>query len=1013
MRSPRPTESEPAVPRPGGPPSGRRRAGIGGKLILAFGAVAGLTILASAVTWILFGNVRDNLTIIAEDNLPEIVASFRLAEESARLSAAIPRMVVARSEADLAGHAERLQERLDAIQSFTKHHRAHGGDPEALVQDFARIGREVRSHIARLEAVVRENISTNRMRESSLLSLFSDHDAFIETVDPIIAAARDSMIAATRRSVAEGTARIGFLIDDSFEGLRAILELEARISQIVAVLHQVAATEDLALVHDRRFAVVAPIADIHIALRQVPESEDVAQLKRAIEAILAHAIGDNNFFALRQAILTAGDEDRAAHLERLSAKVESLDRVQASFITLSGRVIEAVDAGVLEAAASASREGQQIVAGTREGTGQLETVLLLHSDTNQLFSLFSEVSSAVFLDDIEIQEHRFGALARSIEGRLVTYEEGRDEPGVRAAVDRILSYGRGRNSIFALRARELAGRDEADVLLQESQALASELSVRAQGLVEGAEASARRAADSTRGALGRGELFLLGVAGLSLVAVLLIAWFTVHRGIVRRLTGLSSTMLAIAEGDLDAEIVATTGDDEITDMGKALAIFRDNARKRREAEQALRESEQRLRSILAISPIGVAIARNEDATLIYANQRMAEQFGRSEGELVGLRAGELYVNPDDRKPLLERLDREGFVKDAEVLTKRADGGEFWSLLSFFPIEYSGEPARLGWFYDITNRKRAEEELRQAKERAEAALADLRSAQERLVQAEKLASLGQLTAGIAHEIKNPLNFVNNFADLSVELIGELREQLDAHKASVGPEAREEIDAIFSDLELNLTKINEHGKRADGIVRGMLEHSRESSEETQSISVNSLLEEFANLAYHGMRAQAAGFNVTIERDYEKGLAPITAIPQDLGRVFLNIISNAFQATYQKQREDGTGYEPIVRLSTRGVPDGVEVRIRDNGPGIPKDVLDRIFQPFFTTKPAGEGTGLGLSISFDIVVQKHGGRLAASSTQGEGTEFVVELPRDRAPVTQGTARGAARGAAERRRI
>jgi len=1009
MRSPRPSEAEPAVPPAGGAPDGHRRVGIGGKLILAFGAVAGLTLLASAVTWILFGNVRDNLTIIAEDNLPEIVASFRLAEESARLSSAIPRMVVARSEDELAGQAERMRERLDAIQSFTVRHRAHGGDPEALVRDFKRIGDEVGSHIDRLEEVVRGNISTTRKGDSAMLSLFSDHDRFIETVDPVIAAARDSMIAATRRSVAEGTARIGFLIDDSFEGLRAILEVQARISQIIAVLHQVAATEDFALVHDRRFAIVAPIADIHIALRQIPESEDAAQLKRAIETILAQAIGDGNFFALRKAMLTAGDEERAALLERLAAKVESLDQVQATFVTLSERVIESVDAGILEAAASASREGQQIVAGTREGTARLETVLLLHSDTNQLFSLFSEVASAVFIDDIEILEHRYDALAESIQGHLEAYEQGAHEPGVRATVDRILSYGQGEESIFALRSRELTGRDEATILLQESQALASELSTKAEGFVEGAEASAKGAAQNTRSALGRGELFLLGVAGLSLVAVLLIAWFTVQRGIVRRLIGLSSTMLAIAEGDLEAEIATTGGDDEITDMGKALAIFRDNARKRREAEQALRESEQRLRSILTISPIGVAIARKEDAVLIFANHRLAEQFGRSESELVGLHAKELYVNPDVRQPLLERLERDGFVKDAEVLTKRADGREFWSLLSFFPIEYAGEPARLGWYYDITKRKRAEEELRQAKERAETALAELRSAQERLVQAEKLASLGQLTAGIAHEIKNPLNFVNNFADLSVELIGELRVQLEALKETLDREAREDIDAIFGDLELNLRKINEHGKRADGIVRGMLEHSRESSEDSQSIDVNNLLEEFANLAYHGMRAQVAGFNVTMERDYEQDLAPITVVPQDLGRVFLNIISNAFQAIHQKQRDEGPDYDPRVWLSTRGTPDGVEVRIRDNGPGIPQDVLDKIFQPFFTTKPPGEGTGLGLSISYDIVVQKHGGRLEASSTAGKGTEFVLRLPRDRTPAT----RGAPQGEAERRGI
>jgi signal transduction histidine kinase/ligand-binding sensor domain-containing protein len=267
---------------------------------------------------------------------------------------------------------------------------------------------------------------------------------------------------------------------------------------------------------------------------------------------------------------------------------------------------------------------------------------------------------------------------------------------------------------------------------------------------------------------------------------------------------------------------------------------------------------------------------------------------------------------------------------------------------------------------------------------------LKSAQEQLVVQEKLASLGALTAGIAHEIKNPLNFVNNFADLSVELMAELREELDMQKASIPAAEYGNIALLLDDLTVNAKKINEHGRRADGIVRSMLQHSRGQAGEHQPTDINAMLDEYVNLAYHGMRAQDASFNVTIERQFDAGAGMVDAVPQDISRVFLNILNNACYAANDKARKAGAGFAPtlIVRTVNRG--DAVEVRIRDNGMGIPADVRDRIFNPFFTTKPTGQGTGLGLSISHDIIVQEHGGQLEVETEPGEFTEFVVRLPR-----------------------
>jgi two-component system NtrC family sensor kinase len=299
------------------------------------------------------------------------------------------------------------------------------------------------------------------------------------------------------------------------------------------------------------------------------------------------------------------------------------------------------------------------------------------------------------------------------------------------------------------------------------------------------------------------------------------------------------------------------------------------------------------------------------------------------------------------------------------------------------------------YSDITERKRSEAEIRAARDAAEAAYRDLKAAQANLVQAEKMASLGQLTAGIAHEIKNPLNFVNNFAGLSVELLEELKEVTEPAVATLGENTRAEIDDTMDMLTSNLEKIAEHGRRADGIVKSMLEHSRGGTGERRAVDLNGLVEEALNLAYHGGRAQDQSFNITLERDLDASIAPIELVPQDITRVCLNLFGNGFYAANKRQKEGGDPtFKPTLKVSTRDLGDAVEVRARDNGIGIPAEIKDKLFQPFFTTKPTGEGTGLGLSISYDIVTQQHGGTIEVDSRVGEFTEFTVRLPRTQTP-------------------
>jgi two-component system NtrC family sensor kinase len=275
----------------------------------------------------------------------------------------------------------------------------------------------------------------------------------------------------------------------------------------------------------------------------------------------------------------------------------------------------------------------------------------------------------------------------------------------------------------------------------------------------------------------------------------------------------------------------------------------------------------------------------------------------------------------------------------------------------------------------------------------ASLDELRTAQDRLVQTEKLASLGQLTAGIAHEIKNPLNFVNNFSALSAELIDELNEVL--KPAALDGDMRQEIGELTQMLKDNLQKVVQHGKRADSIVKNMLLHSREGSGDHRASDINALLDESLNLAYHGARAEKPNFNVTLQRQFDASAGMIEVFPQEITRVLLNLITNGFYAVAQRKSEVGnSGFDPVLSAATRNLGNHVEIRIRDNGTGIPADVKEKMFNPFFTTKPAGEGTGLGLSMSHDIIVKQHGGTIDVETEPGQFTEFRIVLPRSSHP-------------------
>jgi len=297
----------------------------------------------------------------------------------------------------------------------------------------------------------------------------------------------------------------------------------------------------------------------------------------------------------------------------------------------------------------------------------------------------------------------------------------------------------------------------------------------------------------------------------------------------------------------------------------------------------------------------------------------------------------------------------------------------WNTVAGLPMLSSAIGA-----YAFFTIKKAEEEAAREKE-------DLKTAQKQLIQSEKMASLGELTAGIAHEIQNPLNFVNNFSEVNNELIEELKSQKSKLKS-------EEQDELLNDISQNNEKINHHGKRADAIVKGMLEHSRISTGQKEPTGINKLADEYLRLAYHGLRAKDKSFNADLKTDFDESIGKINIVPQDIGRVLLNLYNNAFYAVSEKQKTADENYKPLVTIATKSpslLEKGwVEVIVSDNGNGISQNIVDKIFQPFFTTKPTGQGTGLGLSLSYDII-KSHGGEIKVETRDGEGSEFKIMLP------------------------
>ena len=468
----------------------------------------------------------------------------------------------------------------------------------------------------------------------------------------------------------------------------------------------------------------------------------------------------------------------------------------------------------------------------------------------------------------------------------------------------------------------------------------------------------------------------------------------VLRSIVGPLQRLNDGIAGLMQGRYDVEI-PPEGNHEFGAMARTLNLFRDSIVERQRLEAEAEAQRETIATAIETIPDGFVLY-DRDACILLANSKYIEMFpqiaslvqpGVSFRQILEaqVKSGEARLGDLSPEAWIEqRVARH--LEDHDSADERRYG-DAWVRIS---KRQTPDGGKVAVYTDITQLKQRETEISKARDAAEAALSDLQKAQARLVQSEKMASLGQLTAGIAHEIKNPLNFVNNFAKLSDELLHELEEVLQEPIKALNDEVRDEAEDLLKTVRENLIKISDHGKRADSIVKNMLLHSRDGPSERRSASINAVVEEALNLAYHGLRAENSNFNIEIVKSLAADTGDIECYPQDLLRVFLNLINNGMYAAHKRREDENGDFSPKLWLTTQTDGDLVTIQVRDNGKGIPPEIQEKIFTPFFTTKPAGQGTGLGLSLSYDIVSKQHGGELTVNSTPGEFTAFQVALAR-----------------------
>ncbi len=984
---------------------------IRGKLAAAFAAIVVATVVAGFILNSSYEVIDEKISTIANKSVPSIVAAQRVAAITGQIAASAPALHGIDSEAALIVMLEDLDTRMIQLRTEIEN-LSRLGEREERVRRLATLADNVATKLAEQTELIRARIALVDRSRAVVDALANEHIRFNAVIQPQVEVEKRAIRGATLEVADSSRESVQRLNQLTMKGLLPTLLIRVHASNMARIIIAAGTATSEEEIHSLWQSFVSENSGAFIQLDDLRANEmladalDMEPAEKILRQLTELGSVEGNVFDRRReelAALSAGAEP--------PPKVSTAGQIEEQLATLGAELDRATDPMIMMVRGRSATAGldldQYVSSKLNEiATGNLNEIIdLLRLDAlgNRIAGVLNAAVSLESENQIDVSRSRFVWSAEELAEVLSNYKDRRTMLAVIGSANRLIEFGTGETNVFDLRRAELKTLARGRAVLQENLGLMEELTGTADDIVAATRTDGDQAAAGATRSMSASWVTLLGT-GAAIVAVMIVVWLYSQRSLGARLSALSRGMLAIAGGDLKAH-TPPAGNDEIGRMAEALAIFRDTAVEVEEKNlREIAEARQRLVDALESTSEGFAFYDADDRlvlsnaryrSMLYPDGEARLEPGMTFEEVIRQALTRRLISAGDgdiEKVVRERVERHR-NPGAPFMQQRADGR--WVQISERKTEDGGTVAV---YTDLTELKHNEEALAAAKDDAEHALEELKLAQRTLVQTEKMASLGQLTAGIAHEIKNPLNFVNNFAKSSNELLDELAEEIKPVLGKLGDDARENVDDLLATIKEDLGTIREHGERADGIVKGMLLHSRGGASTPQATDLNALISESVNLAYHGQRASNPGFNVTLDIDLDDGVGELELISQEITRVLVNLLSNAFYAVHARQDAGAAGYEPTVCVRSKMLDgDRAEIRIRDNGTGIAPDALERLFTPFFTTKPAGEGTGLGLSITHDIVTGQHGGSIRADSEQGAYTEFIIELPR-RLPQTAG---------------
>jgi signal transduction histidine kinase len=977
---------------------------IRGKLASAFAAIAITAVIAVFVTHSSYGIIGEKIAIITDRSVPSVVAAQRVASITVQIGATVPALHGADSEATLIILLEDLDAQMIQLRTEVDTLARLSGET-ANVQNLQTFAEDVASSLAIQTENVRARLALAEQLRAIVEALSRGHIRFNAVIQPLVEVEKRYIRSATLEVAENSRESVRKLNQLTMKGLLPILLIRVHASNMARMIIAASSASTEEEVHALWVSFVSENADANIQFDNLRDNAalaeflDITPAEQTYRKFTKLGSIEGNVFDRRRRELAAFGAGMKPSPKIISTHEveEHLEELAAEFDRVTGPMIMMVRGR----SATAGLDLDQYISSTlntiaTKNVGDIIDLLRLDALGNRIAGVLNTAVSLESESQLSVAQSRFIWSAEELQEILRKYEERRTMLSVIESATDLIRLGTEDNNVFALREAELRTMAKEESDMAASLNFIEALTETADNIVASTREDGEKAASAASRSMEASWLTLLG-SGIGIVSVMIVVWLYSQRSLGTRLSALSRGMLSIAGGNLNAETPAA-GPDEIGQMAEALAIFRDTAVEVEEKNlRDVAEARQRLIDAIESASDGFAFYDAEDRlvicntryrTLLYPGEGVALEPGMAFEDVLRQAAQKGLIREGDgdiEAIIRARLERHR-SPGKPFLQQRADGR--WIQISERKTDSGGTVAV---YTDLTELKQREEELGAAKDNAEQALRELKLTQRSLVQSEKMASLGQLTAGIAHEIKNPLNFINNFAKSSNELVDELAAEIKPVIGQLDETAQDNVDELLATIKEDLGTIRDHGERADSIVKGMLLHSRGGTNTPQATDLNALIRESVNLAYHGQRANSSGFNVTLEVDLDSDVGDLEIVGQEIIRVLVNLLGNAFYAVHERQQSGETGYVPTVLVTSRVLDgDRVEIRIRDNGTGIPAETVEQLFTPFFTTKPAGEGTGLGLSISHDIVTDQHGGSIRADSQEGAFTEFIIELPR-----------------------